>query len=124
MKRNELVCTVCPVSCHLIIIEDENEESGYRVESASCKRGIQYGIKELTNPTRLLTSTVKFVGSNRLRRVPVRTDREIPKDKIKECMKVINSIELREDVKAGEILLENVCNTEANIIASRSVSVK
>lgn len=124
MEKNELVCTICPVSCHLIITEDAKEKSGYKIENATCKRGIQYGIKELTNPTRLVTSTVKFSGSDSVRRIPVRTDIEIPKEKIKECMDIINSIRVHSDIKMGDILAKNICSTNANIIASKTVSTK
>ena len=122
IEKNELVCTICPVSCHLVILEDKTEESGYKVETATCKRGIQCGIKELTNPTRLISSTVKFSGNDFIKRLPVRTDIEIPKEKIRECMDVINYIEVHSDVKMGDVLAENICQTDANIIASRTVT--
>lgn len=121
MKNRDMICIVCPVGCHMEIIEDSESKSGYRVEGANCKRGEVYGVKELSNPTRLLTSTVKIIGS-KLPRVPVRTDKEIPKDKIFEVMKIINEIELKVPVKMGQVLSENVLGLDVNIISSRSVS--
>ncbi|MBC8589811.1 DUF1667 domain-containing protein [Wansuia hejianensis] len=121
MEKREMVCIVCPVGCHLEILKDSNSESGYKVEGANCKRGEIYGVKELSNPTRHITSTVKIKGSL-FPRIPVRTDKEIPKDKIFDCMKIINEIQLEAPVKMGEILVENILGTDANIIASRSAN--
>ena len=120
MER-DMVCIVCPVGCHMRIIEDKESETGYLVTGAGCKRGPIYGVKELSNPTRLLTSTVKINGGI-LPRVPVRTDIEIPKDMIFEVMEVINSIELTAPVKMGQILAENILGLGVNIISSKSVS--
>ena len=52
----ELICIVCPKGCHLKIDESLN------VTGNGCNRGIEYGINELTNPTRMVTSTVVVVG--------------------------------------------------------------
>ncbi|MDO5726147.1 MAG: DUF1667 domain-containing protein [Tissierellia bacterium] len=116
----ELICIACPIGCHLEIYEDENEESGLRVENAICKRGVKYGIKELTDPRRLLTSTVR-INSEITSRLPVRTDKEIPKEEIFNCMKLINAIELKAPIKCGEILAKNILGTDVNIIASKSI---
>jgi CxxC motif-containing protein len=121
MESRDMVCIVCPVGCHMQIIEDKESETGYLVTGAGCKRGPIYGVKELSNPTRLLTSTVKINGGI-LPRVPVRTDIEIPKDMIFEVMEVINSIELTAPVKMGQILAENILGLGVNIISSKSVS--
>lgn len=115
-----MICIVCPVGCHLEVLENKDSESGYTVNGATCKRGEVYGVKELSNPTRTLTTTVKLNGGN-LSRVPVRTDREIPKDKIFDCMRVINNVILEVPVKSGQVLVENILGLNVNIISSRSV---
>lgn len=116
-----MVCIVCPVGCHLEVVLDPEAELGYTVNGAICDRGKAYGIKEMTNPTRLITSTVKIKGAN-LPRIPVRTDKEIPKDKIFECMKIINQVELEAPVKMGQIIVEDILGTGSNIVASRSMN--
>lgn len=115
-----MICIVCPIGCHLEVVEDLESETGYRVYGATCKRGEVYGVKELSNPTRLITSTVSINGGN-LRRLPVRTDKDIPKDKIFECMKIINSIEVEAPINIGDIIVENILDTGVNIVASRSL---
>lgn len=115
-----MVCIVCPVGCRLEISEDPTSESGYLVTGATCKKGEVYGVKELSNPTRLLTTTIKIKGAS-LPRIPVRTDSEIPKDKIFECMDLINKIELEAPVEMGQIIANNILDLDVNIIASRSM---
>ena len=120
MGKKDMICIVCPIGCHISVIEDEDVEGGYRVDGANCKRGKMYGVKELTRPTRLLTTTVRVEGGS-LTRIPVRTETEIPKDKIFDCMKVINEIKLIAPVKMGQVIIENILDLDVNIIASRSI---
>ena len=54
----ELICIVCPKGCRLTV----DEFNGYKVTGNACQRGAAYGYKELTNPTRVLTTTVKIQG--------------------------------------------------------------
>ncbi|NLY45806.1 MAG: DUF1667 domain-containing protein [Tissierella sp.] len=115
-----MICIVCPIGCHLEVIEDATSESGYIVKGHKCDKGRVYGIKEMINPTRLITSTVIIKGGN-LPRLPVRTDKEIPKNKIFDCMKIINEIEVEAPIKMGDILVENILETGSNIVASRSL---
>ena len=70
----ELICIVCPKGCHLKVDENDN----YRVEGHGCVRGEAYGKKELTDPTRVITSTVKVTGAL-YARCPVKTAAPIPK---------------------------------------------
>lgn len=121
MFKREIICIVCPLGCKLEVSEDRSLGDGYIVHGGTCKRGKAYAIKELTNPTRLLTSTVKIEGA-KLTRLPVRTKSEIPKDKMLECMKIINTIEVKAPVSMGDLLLENILDTGVDIIASRDLS--
>lgn len=120
MDKKDMICIVCPIGCRINVVEDETIEGGYRVDGANCKRGKLYGVKELTRPTRLLTTTVKIDGGG-LTRIPVRTDKEIPKDKIFDCMRLINDVELKVPVKMGQVVIENILDLDVNIIASRSM---
>ena len=59
MKR-DLICIVCPMGCHLSLEEDPSHPKGFKVTGITCKRGEEYAIKEVTAPTRMLTSTVRI----------------------------------------------------------------
>lgn len=115
MATREMICIVCPVGCHLTVNEETLEVTGNK-----CPRGAKYGRKELTNPTRMLTSTVKTNASIQ-RRISVKTSDEIPKGKIFDIMDALNQIEAKVPVKAGDVLLENVLDTGVDIVATTSL---
>lgn len=122
MKR-DLVCIVCPMGCRMTIETDESSENGYKVEGNTCKRGITYAVKEVTNPTRVITTTVK-IEEFHLRRLPVRTDGEVPKEMIFDCMKEINKVTIKPPVKTGDVIVEDILGTGVNVVASRSAEKK
>lgn len=117
--KQELICIRCPMGCHLEVTEKNN--GGYIITGNQCKRGVDYGEKELTNPTRVLTSTVK-IKHGFLNRLPVRTSDEISKGLLFETMKVINEVEIEAPVKVGEVVIPNILNTGVDIISSRNMS--
>jgi CxxC motif-containing protein len=112
----ELICIVCPKGCRLKV----DEKKDFRVTGNSCKRGEDYGRAELKNPTRVLTSTVRIVNAAHSR-CPVRTSAPIPKQLILEAMKTLDSVSLKAPVKAGQVVVKNVCGTGVNIISTRSM---
>lgn len=116
-----MICIVCPMGCRLTLQEDINEERGYKISGNQCHRGVEYGIMEQVNPTRALTSTVRIKNAS-LSRLPVRTDHPIPKAKLFECMRILDHIEVQAPIQMGDIVVENVLNTDVNIIASRSMA--
>ena len=116
---HEVICIVCPKGCHLQVTQ--NEQTGeYDVKGATCERGIEYGINEVTNPVRVLTSTVKIAGSN-LVRCPVRTDGSVPKAKIFDCMDEINNVQLQAPVQVGDVVIKDIAGTGIDLIATRSI---
>lgn len=120
MKVRELVCISCPMGCRLTLEKDETSPSGYKVLGNTCKRGIDYAIKEVTAPTRMVTSTARICGAH-LSRIPVRTDVAIPKERITDCMGIINGLCLTSPVVMGQVLVDDLFGTGAKIIASRSM---
>ena len=111
-----MICIVCPKGCRLNV----DEENGYAVTGNGCPRGAEYGRKELTNPTRVVTSTVRIKGcSHRL--CPVKTDRTIPKKLIFQAMKQINGIELTSPVECGDILISDFLGTGANLVVTKKM---
>ena len=112
----ELICIVCPQGCHLKV----DKKNGYAVTGNTCPRGEEYGKIELTNPTRVITSTVRCAGGTHPR-CPVKTDRAIPKGLIFEAMKALEGVTLRAPVRVGQVVVENVCGTETNFVATRGL---
>ena len=60
MEKKELICIGCPMGCPLTV----EMEGGavLQVKGNTCPRGDAYGRKEVTNPTRIVTSTVRVTG--------------------------------------------------------------
>ena len=112
----ELICIVCPKGCHLTV----DEENGYAVSGNRCPRGEEYGKNEVIAPKRTITSTVKVSGGL-YPRLPVKTDKPIPKELIFEAMKLLDAVELTAPVKVGDVVIENVLGTGVNFIASRNM---
>jgi len=120
MEVKDMICIVCPLGCKLKVIKDDISETGYIVKGNKCLRGLDYGIKEMTNPTRVLTTTIR-ISDAPLNRIPVRTSGAIPKHLIFEAMKLINEAEVKAPIKVGQIIIKNILDTGVDIIASRSI---
>ena len=111
-----IICITCPKGCHLSV----DEENGYAVTGNSCPRGAEYGKNELLHPVRVVTSTVRIDGAM-LPRLPIKTDRPLPKEKMFDCMALIDSITVQSPVKVGQVLAANILGTDVNIVAAKTL---
>ena len=121
MEKRELTCIGCPLGCTLTV-----EMTGGEVASVvgnTCKRGDDYARKEVTNPTRIVTSSVK-VEDGILAAVSVKTKEDIPKDKIFDCVKALKDISVKAPVHIGDVILASVAGTGADVIATKNVPLK
>ena len=91
IEKIPLTCIICPMGCSMEVTV-ETDASGHKkvtaVKDNGCKRGEQYAAKELQNPTRTLTTTIKVEGGV-LPVVPVKTAGEVPKASLLQCMEVV-----------------------------------
>lgn len=113
--KKELICISCPLGCHLTVDIDNKTVTGN-----TCKRGEIYGLNEVINPLRVITTTVKIEGGN-LPVLPVKTNGAIPKKLNFEAMKVINSITVIAPIKSGDVVIENILGTGIDVVATRSM---
>ena len=60
MEIRNLTCIGCPMGCPLTVKLEDTEV--INIEGNTCKRGAVYGKKEVTNPTRIVTTTVRVSG--------------------------------------------------------------
>ena len=88
VTTRELTCIGCPMGCPLTVTMEAGEVIS--VTGNTCKRGDVYARKEVTNPTRIVTSTVRVSGGD-ADMVSVKTKEDIPKGKIFECVKALKS---------------------------------
>jgi CxxC motif-containing protein len=117
MSMTEIICIRCPKGCRLQADGEGN------ITGEGCERGLEYGKKELTNPTRVVTSTVRIRGAA-LSRLPVKTDRDIPKKAMMEAVRLLDKVEVKAPVRRGDIILPRILGTEANFVATRSLEAQ
>ena len=110
MKRN-LTCIVCPMGCSI----DVNIENGKVIDISgnSCPRGAEYAKNECISPVRTVTTTIRCSDGSV---IPVKTDMPIPKDKVFECMKIINHTSIPLPVYPGDVIIKDVFGS--NIVAT------
>lgn len=119
MEKKELICIRCPLGCMLTATLDESG-AVTEVSGNTCPRGVEYAKKELLDPTRMVTSTVAVEGGN-LPRVSVKTENDIPKGKIFDCMEVIRGIKVAAPVHIGDVLDEDLAGTGVRLVATGNV---
>lgn len=118
MEERNLICIGCPMGCPLVVrIKDGEVQS---VEGNTCKRGAIYGKKEVTNPTRIVTTTVRVLGGTE-NVVSVKTKEDIPKAKIFDCIHELKEVTVAAPVQIGDIILHNVAGTGVDIVATKNV---
>ena len=114
---SQYTCIICPNSCRVTVIGN-NEV--FTVSGNQCRRGEEFAIHEHTGPMRMFTSTVRINGAA-IPRISVISSREIPKEKVKDCQKVLSEIVLQAPVRCGETVMEDIEGTGADMLASRTL---
>ena len=115
MEEKSMICIVCPVGCHVTIDDDHN------VTGNRCKRGETYAIKEVTNPTRMITSTVRVV-SEITTRLSVKTSEPIAKNLVFKVLEALNDVEVKAPVNTDDVVIKNIFDTGVDILATRTIS--
>lgn len=118
MKR-ELTCIGCPMGC---LVEVELLDGHViNVAGNTCKRGEDYARKEVTNPTRIVTSTVR-VKNGSLPVVSVKTKEDVPKEKIFQVMEELKNVEIEAPVHIGQTVAHGIAGTETDVITTKEIS--
>ncbi|PYG89857.1 CxxC motif-containing protein [Ruminiclostridium sufflavum DSM 19573] len=117
----EIVCIVCPNGCRMNVVINHDNNKVEMVENALCEKGKAYARDEIQCPKRSLTSTVKVIDGV-LPLVSVRSDKPLPKEKIREAAVELRKIELQAPIIYHQVIVSNLLGTGANIIATKEVS--
>jgi len=130
--EKQMTCIACPRGCRLVVIPGTEEAvSGARPESDGgsinrggpvitgnrCPKGIDYALQEITNPVRILTSTVATTSPGGIR-MPVKTSVEIPKELMKEAMAVIHRTVLSRPGIPGDVVIEGFLGLKTDLVAT------
>lgn len=118
MDIRQLTCISCPMGCPITVEMEDGQI--INVTGNTCKRGEVYARKEVTSPTRIVTSTVKVKGGT-ADMVSVKTKEDIPKDKIFDCIRALKGIEAEAPVQIGDVILKDAAGTGVDIVATGNV---
>jgi len=117
MEKNKIfVCVVCPKGCNITL---SNEEGKQKIMGNKCSRGEKYVLDESTAPKRIITSTIKVDGGIQTV-TSVKTTIGVPKSDIFAIMNIINTTKINSPVSVGDVILKNIGNTGADLVATRA----
>ena len=120
MDTRHLTCIGCPMGCQLTVTFEPGNRDSVKVTGNTCKRGELYAIDEVTNPTRIVTGTVRV--SNRKNLVAsVKTASVIPKNRIFDVAHELMNISVEAPAKIGDVAVKDICGTGADLIITRNV---
>ena len=121
MKTVNLTCIGCPLGCPIEVMMDDDSNI-LLVSGNSCPRGDKYARKDVTAPTRIVTSSVRVFGSVKGERmVPVKTASDVPKKSIMEVIRDLRGVSVPCPVHIGDVLVKNVAGTGVDMIATKEV---
>ena len=112
-----LICINCPKGCHLVVEELDGE---IKVSGNTCPRGVTYGVNEMRNPLRTLTTTIAIDSVN-CARLPVISSSPLPKGRVMDVMKKLKGVSIKAPVHMGDVIIKDVLGLGSDIIASKSI---
>lgn len=115
----EITCILCPIGCKAMVTIKSGRPP--RVENVECPRGEEYALGELRAPMRDFFTTVR-VREARIPVLPVRATSPIPKEKMAKCVLELAKITVDPPVKMGDVIVKNILNLGADIVATRNVN--
>jgi CxxC motif-containing protein len=118
MEKRDLICIGCPLGCAITVEMDGTKIIS--VQGNTCPRGDAYARKEVTAPTRIVTSSVHVKGGINAM-VNVKTASDVPKDKIFDCIEALRGVEVTAPVCIGDVIVPNAADTGVDIVAARNV---
>jgi CxxC motif-containing protein len=113
-----ITCIRCPIGCDIELEVEDGEILS--MEGADCIQGEEYAREEYRNPTRVLPTTVRVTGGV-LPYVPVKTAEPIPKGKLEAAVEELATVEAEAPIELGDVIVENVCGTGVDIVATRDL---
>lgn len=119
-EQLEFICITCPVGCSITATVENGELIAS--EGQSCKRGIAFVREELTDPRRMLTTTVRVEGGT-LPLVPVHSSAPLPKGMLMSVAAQLREIIVRAPVAPHQVVLDDVDGTGIAIVTSRAIPV-
>ena len=110
----EMVCILCPMGCALEVLALDGEID---VSGNACVRGARYARQEMSNPMRMVTTSVRVEGSE-LPLCPAKTAELVGKARIADVLAAARLVHVEVPVRIGDVLAENVAGTGVDLVAT------
>lgn len=120
VSKQYITCIQCPMGCYMDVRLKDGEVVA--VSGNNCGRGRKYAYSEAVAPVRTVTSLMQVDKSRKP--LSVKTDAPVPKEKLEEVLKEIHKKSLQLPVYCGDIVIENVCNTGVNVVATTTLETR
>ena len=118
-KVRRVTCIVCPIGCEIEVSAERDkimDIRGYR-----CPKGRDYAFEEIHDPKRLVMTVLRVRGGD-LPTVSVKTDKSVPKGLMFKIIEELSGLDLDAPIEVGQVIIEDILNTRANVVATRPVS--
>lgn len=117
-EEKKLICIGCPMGCPITVAM--RGEEILNITGNTCKHGAEYAEKEVTSPTRVLTTTVRIAGRTS-GMLSVKTERDIPKGELFAVLQALKNLEAVPPVRIGDVILANAASTGVDVVATKNI---
>lgn len=117
MEPVNKVCIVCPRGCMLKAEEIDGE---LVISNQSCPRGPVYLKQELVQPKRMLTTTIKVLGSKQ-KCLPVYASEYVDKEDVGDFIKYLKTLTVSAPIENNQIILDSINGKKVEIRASKQL---
>jgi len=117
-SRLALICVTCPMGCALDVTVKDGKVTS--VEGQACKRGLAYAQDEITDPRRVVTTTVRVQGGLHSL-LPVHTAEAFPKDRIFDLLQELRQVTVTAPVCVDQVVLKDALGTSTDVLSSRDM---
>ena len=114
----KMICITCPMGCSIEVTREG--ETLLSVDGNTCPRGEAYVRRELTDPRRMVATTVRVKGGAHPL-APVYTAQAFPNPRLFELLEALRQVELEAPVAMGQVVLANALDTGIDVLASREM---
>ena len=118
-ETREFICVTCPTGCAIqAVIEDGRPVS---MTGQACRRGEDYVRTELSDPRRMLSTTVQVTGGL-LPLLPIHTSAPIPKPLLLAAAAEMRRVVVPAPIAEGQVIVRDILGTGVDMLASRPIA--
>jgi len=115
--NKEIMCVLCPNSCHLKIEYDEFTKEITGLTGHTCKRAHDFALQEIVDPMRTLTFSV-LVEHGDLPLVSTRSQDQIPLTDVAKIVAQLKKIRVSAPVRSGDVVYQD---GDMKVIATKNI---